>query len=83
MTDGACLYYKLTHEPNGSGELKTESLVRVKQTITMLYNTGDHFIFVIKNEPPRDKTNKMACAPSETQISLGIRPVCSESLLSS
>ena len=22
MDDGACLYYKLTHEPNGSGELK-------------------------------------------------------------
>ena len=21
--DGACLYYKLTHEPKGSGELKT------------------------------------------------------------
>ena len=25
-------------------------------------------------EPPLDKTNKEACAPSETQISLGIRP---------
>ena len=28
---------------------------------------------VTKNEPHRDKTNKMACA--KTQISLGIRPV--------
>ena len=26
-------------------------------------------------EPPHDKTNKMARAPSESQISLGIRPV--------
>ena len=27
--------------------------------------------------PPHDKTNKMACAPAKTQISLGIRPVWS------
>ena len=33
-------------------------------------------------EPPRDKTNKMAVRPAKTQISLGIRPVWSESLLS-
>ena len=33
------------------------------------------------NEPPHDKTNKMACAPAITQISLGIRPVWSESSL--
>ena len=32
-------------------------------------------------EPPHDKTNKMTCAPS-AQISLGICPVWSESLLS-
>ena len=32
--------------------------------------------------PPHDKTNKVACAPSEAQISLGIRPVWSESSLS-
>ena len=31
---------------------------------------------------PRDKMNKMACAPAKTQISLGIRPVWSESSLS-
>ena len=35
----------------------------------------------LKTEPPHDKTNKMACAPSGTQISLGIRPVRSESSL--
>ena len=27
------------------------------------------------NEPPHDKTNKMAVRPAMTQISLGIRPV--------
>ena len=30
---------------------------------------------------PRDKTNKMTVCPAKTQISLGIRPVCSESSL--
>ena len=33
-------------------------------------------------EPPRDKTNKMNVRPAKTQISLGIRPVWSESSLS-
>ena len=33
------------------------------------------------NEPPRDKTNKMAVRPAKTQISLGIRSVWSESSL--
>ena len=32
-------------------------------------------------EPPRDKTNKMTVRPAKTQISLGIRPVWSESSL--
>ena len=32
-------------------------------------------------EPPHDKTNKMTVRPAKTQISLGIRPVCSESSL--
>ena len=32
-------------------------------------------------EPPRDKTNKMTLRPAKTQISLGIRPVWSESSL--
>ena len=35
----------------------------------------------IKNELPHVKTNKVACAPSKTKISLGIRPVWSESSL--
>ena len=34
-----------------------------------------------KFEPPRDKTNKMTVRPAKTQISLGIRPVWSESSL--
>ena len=33
-------------------------------------------------EPPRHKTNKMTLHPAKTQISLGIRPVWSESSLS-
>ena len=33
-------------------------------------------------EPRHDKTNKMAVRPTKTQISLGIRPVWSESSLS-
>ena len=34
-----------------------------------------------KNEPHHDKTNKMTVRPAKTQISLGIRPVWSESSL--
>ena len=33
-------------------------------------------------KPPHDKTNKMTVRPEKTQISLGIRPVGSESSLS-
>ena len=33
------------------------------------------------NEPPRDKTNNVAVPPAKTQISLGNRPVWSESTL--
>ena len=33
-------------------------------------------------EPPHDKTNKMSVRPAKTQISLGIRPVWSETSLS-
>ena len=33
-------------------------------------------------EPTHDKTNNVAVRPAKTQISLGIRPVCSESSLS-
>ena len=33
-------------------------------------------------EPRHDKTNKMSVRPAKTQITLGIRPVCSDSSLS-
>ena len=29
----------------------------------------------LKNEPPRDKTNKMNVRPAKTQLSLGVRPI--------
>ena len=35
----------------------------------------------IENKPPCDKTNNLAVPPANTHISLGIRPVWSESLL--
>ena len=35
-----------------------------------------------KNEPPHVKTNEMTLRPAKTQITLGIRPVWSESSLS-
>ena len=44
-----------------------------------------YWIFAVKSaiwyEPPHDKTNKVAVRPAKTQISLGIRPVWSESSL--
>ena len=37
---------------------------------------------IMITEPQHDKTNKMSVRPAKTQISLGIRPVWSESSLS-
>ena len=46
------------------------------------WSTG-HFVgFAVSFEPRHDKTNKMSVRPAKTQISLGIRPVWSESSLS-
>ena len=39
-------------------------------------------IVILKYEPPHDKTNKVSVHPAKTQISLGIRPVWSETSLS-
>ena len=36
-------------------------------------------IYIIKYEPPHDKTNKISVRPAKSQISLGICPVWSES----
>ena len=44
----------------------------------MLYNKK---ITIYSYESPHDKTNKMTVRPAKTQISLGIRPVWSESSL--
>ena len=37
--------------------------------------------YCLQLEPPRDKTNKVTVRPAKTQISLGIRPVWTESSL--
>ena len=39
------------------------------------------YAYWFKNEPPHGKTNKITVRPAKTQISLGIRPVWSESSL--
>ena len=45
----------------------------------MAIKLGKRFHYRLwKNEPPRDKTNKMTVRPAKTQISLGICPVWSE-----
>ena len=40
-----------------------------------------NIFLLILNEPPRDKTNNVTVRPAKTRISLGIRPVWSESSL--
>ena len=40
-----------------------------------------NLVFTLAFEPRHDKTNKMSVRPAKTQISLGICPVSSESLL--
>ena len=50
---------------------------------TVYLKTGDlNQQFTTINEPGHDKTNKISVHPAKTQISLGIRPVWSESSLS-
>ena len=48
----------------------------------MASELGLHYLPRSQNEPPHDKTNKMRARPAKTQISLGIRPVWSESSMS-
>ena len=52
--------------------------VRNEQTAVVLWNSSVRLNII---EPRHDKTNKMAVRPPKTQISLGIRPVWSESSL--
>ena len=47
--------------------------------MVFLFELKDKRGIIEINEPPRDKTNKKTMRPAKTQISLGIRPVWSES----
>ena len=47
-----------------------------------LYTINSLHVCTSLNEPRHDKTNKMSMRPPKTQMSLGIRPVWSESSLS-
>ena len=51
--------------------------IKMSFTSPCKFTNSDHWTF----EPRHDKTNKMSVRPSKTQISLGIHPVWSESLL--
>ena len=64
--------------------LHSVRLNRFNQPQTRVYpvNNIKSITLLPTNEPPRDKTNKMTLRPAKTQISLGIRPVWSESSLS-
>ena len=58
--------------------MKTKS----KQTSSFISSQAINLLNSLnKNEPPHDKTNKMNIRSAKTQISLGIRPVWSESSL--
>ena len=52
-------------------------------TLTTRHQGNNRLDVILRaNEPTRDKTNKWHVRPAKTQISLGIRPVWSESSLS-
>ena len=71
---------KQSMDLNDLGECKVDTKVEVKSDSKVQ-------AWVVKQsqetkfEPPRDKTNNVAVRPVKTQISLGIRPVWSESSL--
>ena len=75
---------KLELTLQGWANLITNSYLGAKQS---LQNSSDNFalLYAIMNglryEPHHDKTNKISLHPAKTQISLGIRPVWSESSL--
>ena len=57
--------------------------ILIKETILFSRSLMAMFLGVPRiSEPRHDKTNKMSVRPAKTQISLGIRPVWSESSLS-
>ena len=57
-----------------------QQLILLPLSVKLLFYWLNRFSEVI--EPQHDKTNKVSVRPAKTQISLGIRPVWSESSLS-
>ena len=57
------------------------NLLQCKIAIVSYFMLKITFYSLLLFEPPLDKTNKMTVCPAKTQISLGIRPVWSESSL--
>ena len=56
---------------------------QIIQFLLLVWQPSNTYYFLLELfEPPHDKTNKVAVRAAKTQISLGIRPVWSESLLS-
>ena len=62
---------------HGNSCRKNESLAKICRLTVIMVNHCSPTI-----EPRHDKTNKVTVCPAKTQISLGIRPVWSESSLS-
>ena len=70
--------------------LDTCFVVFIKGLILTQQNKSGEIVYITNDdreqrwrtcEPRHDKTNKMSVRPAKTQISLGIRPVWSESSL--
>ena len=60
----------------GEGDLLKLSLFRGGPVLVLPFHQWFCLLVVgFINEPPHDKTNKVAVRPAKTQISLGIRPV--------
>ena len=51
------------------------------EKIRLTFRSTSWYVNGLLNEPRHDKTSRMSVRPAKTQISLGIRPVWSESLL--
>ena len=67
----------------GGSFLSWVAVNKVGSTLSKLIFYEKHQVFRSKqNEPRHDKTNTVSVRPSKTRISLGIRPVWSESSLS-
>ena len=83
------LLFKSIPEINSSKKPKYQNRERDHQIFVVCFSFGYNVksILVIREkalkfEPPPDKTSKISVRPAKTQISLGICPVWSESLLS-